>query len=246
MKNFNLFKNNTSWLTSLKMTSVFLGLVSFFSLIIFAVDVAYSVQILKADGNRTMIADAIFNFDVITYPLSFVLVFFETVAIIYCLFNLYSWWVSYSKSSGNRKKFNYQFCLIQSSLFALILIDCVLRLVFVFANIGNYLTLNDDPNSKAISSIYFGSNPLGAFVETDFSNANFGFNTLIIILLSVPAIVVCYLTELKQVRLFKSELKENTRKDVQAHYRELEMKKRRKQIVKMKNKSKKSKKIKVF
>lgn len=248
MKSFNLFKNNTSWLSYIKTTMYFLILIFLFALIIFFVDSFYTVEMTKAVGidNQSQKGTIIFNFDVITFPISLTLVLFETFGIVYCLFNLVSWWKSYSKSKGERKTFNFKFCISQTVLFALILIDCCLRLVFVFMNFGKYLGLNDNPNNKAISSVYFGENPLGGFSETDISQSNFGFNTILLILFSIISIAICFIFEKKQVQLFKSELKENTKADVQKHYRELELKKRKREIEKMKKKVAKSNKIKVF
>lgn len=218
------------------------------SLVIFFVDAFYTVDIGKAMAvnDQSQKATAIFQYDSISFPVCFALVLLETIGIIYCLFNLVSWWKSYSKSKGDRKSFNLKFCITQTIMLILILIDCIFRLVFVFSNFNKYLSLNDNQNNKAISSIYFGESPFGGFIETNISQPNFGFNSLLLIIFTIIVFTVCIVFERRQVQLFKSELKENTRADVQMHYRQLELKKRQKEVKRMKKKFAKSNKIKGF
>lgn len=248
MKSFNLFKNNTSWLSYLKSTMFVMCVLFIFSLIIFFIDAFYTADISKAIAvnNSEQIGTTIWQFDSITYVVCLALVVLETVGIVYCLFNLASWWKSYSKSKDKRKEFNLKFCIAQTVMLILILLDCLFRLVFVFSNFNKWQSNNDSTNNVAISSINFAENPFGGFANTDISQANFGFNSILLIVFTIITFTVCLVFDRKQLQLFKSELRENTKADVQMHYRQLELNKRKKEVNRLNKKFAKSNKIKVF
>lgn len=239
MKNNSLFKNNSSWLTSLLVISVFSLLLFILSSLVLGFDIAYTNE-SKNNGNNIGTSNVAFKYDVIIFPVVSILALFELVISVYCMFNIPMWLKSRSSSIDSRKKFNTVFLMIIMPLLIVLSIDAVIRLFYVSIYFADYLKVNDS-SKEALAAINFNDYGIfGTFNKTGdkgiYKYGNFGFNTIILLvtslILSIHSIVYWFL----QKKLFKSEQHENSRDDVRSHYRNLEKEKLRKELTKTKQK----------
>lgn len=234
MKKFVLFKNNTSWLPSLLVASLCTGTMFVLSLIVLIVDIAYTQAINKYGSTADITENNInFNYDVIVYPISFVLSIMEIIMAIYLCFNIPIWWKSLSKSIGERKTFNTVFFYPATLMTVLILIDGLIRFFYVVAYASQYFKVAGVDTLAVINISKEGI--LGNFDKTKYKEfGNFGFNSLILLIISLA--FFCYSTAfyfLQKIK-FKSEKHENSKKEVQDYYRNLEKEKIRKELNKNK------------
>lgn len=245
MKSFNLFKNNTSWLFSLIWVGVLSCVLFLFSLIILALDIDYSLK--SSSGDLGMGTDNLsFRYDVITYPILFVLAIFEVVIAIYFAFNIPSWWSAMQKSMGKRLVFNKIYVFSSLVLIIILILDSLFRFVYVVSYFNTYLSLNDGSQS-ALSTIDLNKYSIfGTFASSSFLKiGNFGFNPIILFLCTMILASVSLTWYFLQKKWFKSESKENAKAEVQQYYRSLEKNKLKKDIGKYKQKDLKRK-IKTF
>lgn len=241
-KKFVLFKNNTSWLSSLLVSSVFSVVMFILALAILILNTLYSNNPDKIyDGG----ASAKFKFEVIVFPMQFVLSIAEIVIAIYLCFNIPLWWMALKNSMGERKKFNSLFVYVSTPLTILIMLDALFRFFYVIVYFSAYLSSNDATNDISIIDFNkFGI--LGSFsTYSDRQYGNFGFNTLLLLIFSLLMLVLSLSYHLLQRKKYKSEQAENSKADVQNYYRNLEKEKIRKEMKKHKQKDL-SKKIKTF
>ncbi len=239
-KKFNLFKNNASWLFSLKWITFLSTVLFLLALIIFVLDIVYTSKFDINSNNGTGVDNISFRFDVIIFPISVVLSFLQVVICTYFIFNIPSWIVSAKKGMKNRKIFNLIYVISSLIIVTGLFSDSLIRFFFVLAHFNNYLNAND--SGPAISAIDFKTDTIfGKFYNDKYKYGNFGFNTIILLLLSFSYAVLSFVWEWIQKIKYKSEQNENSRDDVQNYYRNLEKSKLKKDINKQKQKDFKKK-----
>lgn len=236
MKKFVLFKNNTSWLPSLLVTSLCTAIMFVLGLVVLILDIVYTNEINSDKANNINQENPKFIFDVIVYPISFVIAIIEVIMAIYLCFNMPIWWRSLRKSTGERKKFNTYFCYPATIFVILILIDGLIRFFYVVGYFSEYL--NNVNGTDALSVINITKDGiLGNFKPTPIKKfGNFGFNTLLLMIFSGG--FFCFVTPFYFIQKikFKSEREENSKREVQDYYRKLEKEKIRKELNKNKPK----------
>lgn len=241
-KKFVLFKNNTSWLPSLLISSIFSFILLIIALVILILNAEFSAN---PDATYPGGATAKFKYEVVVFPMQFVISIAEIVVGIYLCFNIPLWWFALRNAMGKRKSFNATFFYVASPLAALMTIDALIRFFYVVAYFGIY---NNEANGTTeIALIDFNKfGILGSF--STYANrqyGNFGFNTLFLLIFSLGLFGISCPYYLLQKKLYKSEQIENSKSDVQNYYRNLEKEKIRKEIKKHKQKDL-SKKVKTF
>lgn len=235
MKKFNLFKNNSAWLFSLTLVAITAFLVFFLSFILLILNVNYTLQV-NSGNSGTGVDNIVFKNEVIVFPISVVLAVFEIIIAIYYCFNLPSWYMALSKSNGERKKLNSIYFYSISVLTVILLIDALIRFFYVIAYFNLYLSVNDEGFSISLINISKDS-IFGSFNATqNLAYGNFGFNTIIALIISLVITILSCVVYLIQKKKYKSEQHENSKKDVQDFYRALEKDKIKKDLSKQKQK----------
>lgn len=225
MKRSSWLRNDTSWLLGLLVYSISCIVMFLLSLGVFATDMAFLSE--SKNGATTALN---FKYDSIAYPITLVLTVFELVSVIYFVWNYVLWCISYSKSGGKRKSFNFIAIVVGGIIVLAILADTLLKLTGVFARLPEWM------NS------YYGQNPIvvgnGYWTTTILK-------PYLLLVASLAGAIFFGIMYFLQRLWFKTEENENARNDVQNHYRKLEINKKRSLIKKQKQKDL-SKKIRVF
>lgn len=236
MKNFVLFKNNSSWLHSLLIGGIGTLILFIMSVIIFVINTIYTNE--KANNVGAGEFSLEFQYDVIVFPVNFVTSLLEIVFSIYLCFNIPMWWISMKNSMGKRKKFNSIFVFVSMTIILLLSIDAMIRTFYSFSYIGEYLKINGEDGVRPIAAIDFKHD--GIFGTTQESTnrkyGNFGFNSFFLLISSIGLTVLFFSFFFLQKKLFKSEHHENSKQDVKNHYRSLEKNRMEKEMSKKKQK----------
>lgn len=222
MKKFNLFKNNTSWISYLIPSFTVSFILLIFSLLIVILNGTFTSEFLKAKQLNNYDNSPIFKYETIVFPISFILSIYEIIVSIYLLFNFVNWINAFKNSMQKRKKINLLFLFISIPSVIFLTIDSIIRFFYVVGNFNTYLTYANGREGiglinysqygilgtfKSYGSLYFG---------------NFGFNGFILLILSFILSLLFYVFYFFQKFKFKSEFDENSKEDVQNFYRKLE------------------------
>lgn len=215
----NLFKDNTIWLRSLLPSIGCFSILFLLSIILLALNASYTNQLKAAIGNEAN--NVTFESNILTYPISIVLVLFETIITFYLCFNYISWFMSYKMAFESRKKFNFGFFILSSVVVGILLLDAFIRIIYVFVGIPAWNVTNDSGNT--LSSIdYSLYSVFGSFsVQNGLSIGNFGFNTIILFFLSLIGLVGFFAYWYFQKKIYVSEYKENQLDSVQDNFRKI-------------------------
>ncbi|MCF0217432.1 MAG: hypothetical protein HUJ42_00095 [Malacoplasma sp.] len=237
-------QHNTNWLSSLGITSIVCFSLAFLGFVVFIIDLIY------ASSNPN---DPLF-FQLLVFYYSVILTIIELVGCVYFFFNLVSWISSYKKSIGDRKAFNFKFVTIMGVLIILVSIDAIIRIVYAFfglMTVGSYYGQTNASTGQVMNLAIIDLNQEGSIFGNT-SNAtnmlsigNFGFNVILLMLFTLVSGSVSLYFYFKQNKLFVSEERENSKKEVKDNYRNLDMIKMKKHLSKHKQKDM-SKRIKAF
>ncbi len=238
-------RNNTNWLSYLGLSSVISGFILFMGLIVFILSAVYSAGDKKNQ-------DFVFGLNLVTFYYSLIIAAIELFACVYFCSNYYYWILAYRKSFGKRKTFNLTFISIMGPIYILMAIDSIIRIFYVVAGlviVSGYVgySSNGDPISFATIDFSKTGSIFGNFSKNGnyLSQGNFGFNSVILIVLMIVSLIVLLTFYFNQNKKFISEERENSLKEVKQNYRQIDNAKLKKRFAKHKQNNI-SKRIKAF
>ena len=226
MRSQSLYRVNTSWLQGL----LFFSLLSLVMFLLSCGILIINIIFWSAKQKDPEILS--YEYDTIAFPIILVSSVFLVFCLVYFIWNYITWIMSYIKSppknnDNNRKLFNFVAILFGGIIILTYIADLFIKAIGVVKRVPDY----------------FGNNP--TIYVFCFGWQNWEMLPFFLMTSSFIGFVFFLVMHFLQIKFYKSEIHENSRDDVQEHYRNIESKKQRKSIKKYKQKDL-SKKIRVF